>query len=75
MSPIGFTMRCTGFLYPEVQKLMTKGNQVVVVAKPQRYGLQILHLDKKRIRPANEDEALLFQMITPEGDEIDHAVF
>jgi hypothetical protein len=58
----------------EVQKILTYGNQVLVIIKPQRSGLQVLDIPVNRIKPINEKENVLFQLVTEQGDEIDHSL-
>jgi hypothetical protein len=58
----------------EVQKILTYGNQVLVIVKPQRSGLQVLDIPVNKIKPINEKENILFQLVTEQGDEIDHSL-
>lgn len=55
----------------KVEKIVTLGNQVVIVGRPSPTGLQALLLPAKDFKPDNTHEALLIQLATPDGDEID----
>lgn len=57
----------------KVEKIVTLGNQVVVIGKPDLTGLQVLLIPVKDLRPYNTKESILFQLVTHEGDEIDNA--
>ena len=56
-----------------IEKLVTLGNQVVVVGKPALTGLQALSIPVKYIKPDDPEESILFQLVTSDGDEIDYA--
>ena len=56
----------------EVKKIKTLGNQIVVVGKPSLDGLQVLLIPDKDLAPFNPKESILFQLVTPGGDEIDN---
>ncbi|MCI3920970.1 hypothetical protein MO973_12065 [Paenibacillus sp. TRM 82003] len=56
-----------------VTGVYTHGNQVVVVGKPRRTGVQVVTATTRDIHPASRDELLLIQLATPEGDELDYA--
>ena len=56
-----------------IEKLVTLGNQVVVVGKPALTGLQALSIPVKYIIPDDPEESILFQLVTSDGDEIDYA--
>ncbi|PAB61078.1 hypothetical protein [Anaeromicrobium sediminis] len=56
----------------KVLKIITYGNQVIIIAKPQRYGLQVYDIPTKQINPINSKEPILFQLVTEQGDEIDY---
>lgn len=56
-----------------VEKIVTLGNQVVVIGKPALTGLQVLSIPVKYIKPDNLEESILFQLVTRDGDEIDYA--
>lgn len=58
----------------QVQRVLTYGNQVLVIVKPQRNGLQVLDIPVNKIKPINEMENILFQLISEQGDEIDHSL-
>lgn len=59
----------------KIEKVLTSGNQVVIVARPQRNGVQALTVNKVDMKLDNPNEAVLFQLVTPEGDEIDYSVY
>jgi len=52
----------------------TKGNQVVVTGKPQRNGVHVLTIKTAALQPSNKDDALLIQLATPAGDELDYSL-
>jgi hypothetical protein len=56
----------------KVDKIITLGNQVVVIGRPSLNGLQVLLIPNKDLTPYNPKESILFQLVTPEGDEIDY---
>ncbi|MEL7610375.1 MAG: hypothetical protein AAGU74_12860 [Bacillota bacterium] len=55
----------------KVEKMITLGNQVVLVGRPSLTGLQVFLVPVKQIQPDNPQESILFQLVTEEGDEID----
>ncbi|AYB44458.1 hypothetical protein [Paenibacillus lautus] len=59
----------------KIERVVTKGNQVVIVARPQRTGVQAITINKLNMKLDNEDEAILFQLVTPDGDEIDYSIY
>jgi hypothetical protein len=59
----------------KIEKVLTSGNQVVIVARQQRNGVQALTVNKMDMKLNNPNEAVLFQLVTSEGDEIDYSVF
>lgn len=64
----------TVVMQAQVRKIITYGNQVVIIAKPCRSGLQVLDIPVCKIKPANIKEKLLFQLATELGDEIDYSL-
>lgn len=56
----------------KVEKIVTLGNQVVVVGKQALTGLQVLLIPVKDLKPYNTNESILFQLVTDGGDEIDY---
>jgi len=58
----------------DVKKIITLGNQVIVVVEPRRNGLQVLTIPEKLITPSNKEEAVIFHMVTPDGYEIDYSL-
>jgi hypothetical protein len=58
-----------------VKKVVMLDNQVIVIVEPRRKGLQALIIPKNIIQPSNIDEAIVFQMVTPDGYEIDYSLF
>jgi hypothetical protein len=59
----------------KIEKVITKGNQVVIVARPQRTGVEAFTVSKLDMHLDNQNEAVLFQLVTPHGDEIDYSVY
>ncbi|MBD0380705.1 hypothetical protein [Paenibacillus sedimenti] len=59
----------------KIEKVLTSGIQVVIVARPQRNGVQALTVNKVDMKLDNPNEAVLFQLVTPEGDEIDYSLY
>ncbi|WFD10598.1 hypothetical protein [Tepidibacter hydrothermalis] len=57
-----------------VKKIVTLDNQVIVIVEPKRNGLQTLVIPKNTVQPSSKDEATIFQMVTPEGYEIDYSL-
>lgn len=55
--------------------IKTLGNQVVVVHDPLRKGINILLVNHKEINPINYKEPIMFQLVTPDGYEIDYSLF
>jgi len=64
----------TVVMQADIKKVVTLRNQVAIVAKPKREGLQAVMIPVKGIKPGKPDEHLLFQLATPEGDEIDYSL-
>jgi hypothetical protein len=58
----------------QVQKILTYGNQVLLIAKPMRNGLQVIDIPVNKINPINVKENILFQLVTEQGDEIDYSL-
>lgn len=56
----------------KVDKIVTLGNQVVVIGRPSLTGLQVLLIPSKDLMPYNSKESILFQLVSPDGDEIDN---
>lgn len=56
----------------KVSHIYTYGNQVVLVGKPQRTGLQLIPIPVKYINVINQDPNLLIQLATSAGDEVDY---
>jgi hypothetical protein len=59
----------------KIEKVITRGNQVVIVARPQRNGIQALTVNKTDMKLDDPNETILLQLVTPEGDEIDYSVY
>lgn len=59
----------------EIESVVTKGNQVVIVARPQRTGIQSFTINKLNMKLNSGEEAILFQLVTPDGDEIDYSIY
>lgn len=58
----------------EVKMIRTLDNQVVLVASPKRDGLQVLTINSKEIPLYKPQETILFQLATPNGQEIDYTL-
>ncbi|SFJ82970.1 hypothetical protein SAMN02799624_06164 [Paenibacillus sp. UNC496MF] len=58
-----------------IERVVTQGNQVVIVARPQRTGVQAITINKTNMKLDNQNEAILFQLVTPDGDEIDYSIY
>lgn len=58
----------------DVKKILTLGNQVVIVAEPKRNGLQVINIPISKIQPSNVKESIIFQIVTPDGYEIDYSL-
>lgn len=58
-----------------VESMKTTGNQVVIVARPQRNGLQIFTVSLLDLKLLAPKESVLFQLVTPDGDEIDNSIY
>lgn len=56
----------------DVEKIVTSGNQVVVVGKPALTGLQVLLIPTKELQPFNDKDSILFQLATKDGDVFDY---
>jgi len=64
----------TVVMQAQVQKILTYGNQVVLIAKPMRNGLQVIDIPVSKINPINVDDKILFQLVTEQGDEIGYSL-
>lgn len=58
----------------DVTHVFTKGNQVVVVGKPKRHGVQVITITTKDLSPLNKDENILVHLTTQDGYEIDYSL-
>ena len=56
----------------KVEKIVSLGNQVVVIGQPALTGLQVLLVPVKDLKPYNTNESILFQLVTSGEDEIDY---
>lgn len=57
----------------DVEAIKVLGHQVALVGIPSRTGKQVISIIQDKLLPENENEAeFLFQLSTPEGDEIDY---
>lgn len=54
-----------------VERVITYQNQVVIVGRPQRTGLQAINIPTINIQPIGTSQNILFQLVTPDGYEID----
>lgn len=57
-----------------IKKIITLGNQVIIIVEPMRSGLQVVAIPENIIQPSEKEEATIFQMITPDGYEIDYCL-
>lgn len=57
-----------------IKKIVTLGNQVIVMVEPRRTGLQVIAIPEDIVQPSKKDEATIFQMVTPDGYEIDYSL-
>lgn len=55
-----------------IKKVLTYENQILIVGKPQRTGLQAIVIPTNEINPKETSDILLIQLITPDGYEIDY---
>lgn len=58
----------------EVTNIVTKGNQIVVIGKPKRQGVQVITIKTKDLSPDNKNEFILTHLATKSGDEIDYSL-
>jgi hypothetical protein len=64
----------TVIMQTDIKKIITYGNQIVLIGEPRRTGLQALVIPIESLKPFNTEENILFQLATSEGDEIDYSV-
>lgn len=57
----------------KIEQVLTSGNQVIVVARPQRSGFQAFTVNRMDMKLDDPNEAVLFQLVTQKGDEIDYS--
>jgi hypothetical protein len=57
-----------------IQNVYSIGNQIVVVGKPRRTGVEVITVKTRPIRPSERDRLLLIQLATSTGDELDYAL-
>lgn len=55
-----------------IEKVITYQNQIVIVGKPQRTGLQAIIVPTAKINPIENTDNILIQLVTPDGYEIDY---
>ncbi len=61
----------------EVKRVYSYGNQIVIVAKPQRTGLNVFTINTADVpssQPKTRKEPNVVQLVTPDGQEIDYWV-
>lgn len=58
----------------KVKEIYSYENQIVVVAEPRRNGLEIINIPINKIYPNNKNDSIMFQLLTPEGFEIDYSL-
>jgi hypothetical protein len=59
----------------KIVRVTSKDNQVVIVARPQRSGVQAITVNKLNMKLNNDDEAIIIQLVTPDGDEMDYSIY
>lgn len=57
-----------------IKKIITYGNQIVVIAEPRRNGLQVLEIHDSKINPIDNNSPIMFQLVTPDGYELDYSL-
>lgn len=57
-----------------IKKIITYGNQVVVIPEPKRTGLQVVEIHDSKIHPIDDDSPIMFQLVTPDGYELDYSL-
>lgn len=55
-----------------IEKVVTYENQIVIIGKPQRTGLQAIVIPTAKINPIENTYNILIQLVTPDGYEIDY---
>jgi hypothetical protein len=55
-----------------IEKVITYDNQIVIIGKPQRTGLQAIIIPTEKINPIENADNILIQLVTPDGYEIDY---
>ncbi|WP_431809645.1 hypothetical protein [Brevibacillus agri] len=58
----------------KITEVYTKGNQIVVTGLPKKHGVQVITVKTGQLRPANPEENLLIQLVTPDGYELDDTI-
>ncbi|MBT2765883.1 hypothetical protein [Paenibacillus sp. ISL-20] len=59
----------------KIERVMTKGNQVVITAIPQRTGVQAITVNRLNMKLNSVYESIIFQLVTLDGDEIDYSIY
>ncbi|WP_054955210.1 hypothetical protein [Paenibacillus dakarensis] len=59
----------------KIERVVSKGNQVLIVARPQRTGVQAITVNRLNMKPDKDLEATVFQLVTPDGDELDYSIY
>lgn len=57
-----------------IKKIITYGNQVLVISEPKRTGLQVVEIHHSKIHPIDKDSPIMFQLVTPDGYELDYSL-
>lgn len=55
-----------------IERVITYENQIVIMGKPQRTGLQAIIIPTAKINPIENTDNILIQLVTPDGYEIDY---
>lgn len=57
-----------------ITAVYTRGNQIVLVGNPKRYGAEVITIKTGDLRPSDRNQLLLIQLATPNGDELDYSL-
>jgi hypothetical protein len=55
-----------------IERVITYRNQIVIVGKPERTGLQAIIIPSNSINPTEGSNNILIQLVTPDGYEVDY---
>lgn len=57
-----------------IKKIVTYGNQVVVIVEPARRGLQVFAIPNDVLKPVDKKSSIMFQLVTPDKYELDYSL-